>query len=339
MEEKFAYGVDYGWVSQLEAEGVTWVDEKGEKIDPLQAAINFGVDSVRLRVFVNPPKEAYWDKMEDVTCMLGYCDRQSVLSMSKRIKAAGLRLMLTIHYSDHFADPDFQDIPEAWKNEDFAGMKKRLAGHTKDILESLLAEGIEPDWIQVGNEINHGILWPVGSLKENPKQLVELINAGYDVCKEIFPECPVILHMAGLPMPDWYDPFFENFFSRGGKTDIIGFSYYPYWYQRMGSGYTGHDSQEMYREMERIYLKYKKPIMLCEIGESEEEPEKTRKLLKDAIEMIRALPDGSGIGIFYWEPEVGAAFLPDHYPLGAARQTGDKTLCFTDALKGYLDAK
>ncbi len=339
MEEKFAYGVDYGWVSQLEAEGVTWVDEKGEKIDPLQAAINFGVDSVRLRVFVNPPKEAYWDKMEDVTCMLGYCDRQSVLSMSKRIKAAGLRLMLTIHYSDHFADPDFQDIPEAWKNEDFAGMKKCLVGHTKDILESLLAEGIEPDWIQVGNEINHGILWPVGSLKENPKQLVELINAGYDACKEIFPECPVILHMAGLPMPDWYDPFFENFFSNGGKTDIIGFSYYPYWYQRMDSGYTGHDSQEMYQEMERIYFKYKKPIMLCEIGESEEEPEKTRKLLKDAIEMIRALPDGNGLGIFYWEPEVGAAFLPDRYPLGAARQAGDKTLRFTDALKGYLDAK
>ncbi len=339
MRDGFAYGVDYGWVSQLERQGVVWVNDKNEKIDPIQAAIDFGTNAIRLRVFVDPPEEAYWDKSEKETCMLGYCDKQSVLRMSKRAKAAGLKLMIDIHYSDHFADPMIQDIPAAWKGEDFAGMKQKVAEHTKDVLQLLSDNDIAPDWVQVGNEINYGILWPIGSLKENPLQLVELLNTGYDAVKEVFPACPVIVHVSGLPITDAYQAFFDNFFTNGGKTDIVGFSYYPYWYKLMYRGRDVYGKQEMYQEIERIYFKYRKPVMICEIGEAEEEPEKTRELLRNSIEALKNLPGHSGLGIFYWEPEVGAALLPDRYPLGAAQLKDEKTLCFTEAMKGYQDAQ
>ncbi len=339
MGQEFAYGVDFGWVSQLEAEGIMWTDENDIKADPIQTAVNFGVNAIRLRVFVNPPKDAYWDKSEKETCMLGYCDKESVLAMSKRVQEAGLRLMIDFHYSDHFADPMVQDIPEEWKGRSFLEIKDKVAEHTKDVLQLLCANGIRPEWVQVGNEINAGMLWPVGSLKENPDQLVSLINAGYDAVKEILPESLVILHASGLPIASGYQYFFDNFFTNGGKTDIIGFSYYPYWYKLMYGGESLFDKQHICQEMKRIYSEYKKPIMICEIGEAENEPEKTRTLLRESVEALKNLPENAGLGIFYWEPEVGADLLPDHYPLGAATLVGDKTLRFTDGLKGYLDTR
>lgn len=119
-------GVDLGWLTQLEATKVSWVDAKGEKVDPLKYMKEMGVNGVRLRVFVNPPEEAYWNKKDNERCMLGFCDIESVVRMAKRVKSEGLSLMIDIHYSDHFADPEYQDIPEAWLNEDFEGLKEKV---------------------------------------------------------------------------------------------------------------------------------------------------------------------------------------------------------------------
>lgn len=111
MKTEMAYGVDLGWLSQLEARGIHWVDAEKKEIDPLSAMKEMGADAVRLRIFVNPPKESYWTKKDGTVCMLGFCDAQSVLEVSERVKAAGMKLMLDFHYSDHFADPEYQDIP------------------------------------------------------------------------------------------------------------------------------------------------------------------------------------------------------------------------------------
>lgn len=112
MCKEFAYGADFGWVSQLEEEGVTWVDECGNRTEPVREAVRMGLNAVRLRVFVDPPSESYWAKTSDEKCMLGFCDKESVLKMAGRVKEAGLKLMIDFHYSDHFADPQYQDIPE-----------------------------------------------------------------------------------------------------------------------------------------------------------------------------------------------------------------------------------
>lgn len=336
MQNKMAYGVDLGWLSQLEARGISWVDEQKNPVDPFQAVKNMGADSVRLRVFVNPPKEAYWQKNEDTVCMLGFCDAKSVLEVSKRIKAEGMRLMIDFHYSDHFADPQYQDIPEEWKDDDSDRLTERVYQHTKDVLGLLAENEIYPEWVQVGNEINPGIMLPHGGLKENPEQLIAFLNAGYDAVKECCPECQVITHLACVNSRDWCDPFLSTFFKLGGKTDILGFSYYPYWYDM----YPSDGKPALFYNPLTYYAElYKKPVMICEVGGPETDAEGTYQLLVNTIEAVKQVPDGKGLGVFYWEPEVGADMLPDKYPLGAALCLDEHTLQFTRALTAYKDCR
>ncbi len=339
MKGDFAYGVDLGWVTQLEAQGFVWLDENEKEIDPIKAAMDMGSDSIRLRIFVDPPKDAYWVKHKEdgvvENVMLGYCDSDSVLKMSKRATDMGMRLMLDFHYSDHFADPHFQDIPEAWISDDADGLAERVYEHTREVLEKFKAAGVEPEWVQVGNEINPGILLPMGSVDEHPKDLVRFLNRGYDGVKEVFPECLVITHLAEFTDIETCEKFFGNFFENEGRTDIIGFSNYPYWY----ADYLGKDSYDhplpYYFE---LYSKYGKPIMITEIGGFDNEEEKTHDIIKETIDTLKAMPEGRGLGVFYWEPEIARDALPDGYFLGAARLLGEKKLQYTKALCAYNDS-
>ncbi|MCM1145507.1 MAG: arabinogalactan endo-1,4-beta-galactosidase [Blautia sp.] len=331
MKEKIVLGVDLGWVSQLESRGIRWVDDDGNQIDPLQAVKNMGANTVRLRVFVNPPKEAFWQKKDGSVCMLGFADKESVLEMAKRVKDMDMDLMIDFHYSDHFADPQYQDIPDAWKADDAEGLKERVYSHTKEVLTLLGENGIYPVWVQVGNEINPGILHPYGSLKENPETLVKFLNAGYEAAKECCPDCKVITHITGVYRSNWCDPFLENFFKNGGKTDVLGFSHYPYWFKVEQS------AEFLLGHLMRYEEQYHMPIMICEVGGPEEDAELTYNLIVNTIKALESLPEDEGLGVVYWEPEVGAVLLPDKYPLGAARLLDEHTLQFTNALKAYQD--
>ena len=328
-------GVDLGWLTQLEAAKVSWVDENGDKVDPLRYMKEMGVNGVRLRVFVNPPGDAYWSKKENERCMLGFCDIDSVVRMAKRVKTEGLSLMIDIHYSDHFADPEYQDIPEAWINEDFEGLKEKVTGHTVEVMTKLGEQGIVPNWVQVGNEINNGILRPVGSFRDNPEQLVELLNAGFDAVKKTSPDTKVITHLSGLPILDWLDGFLSTFTKMGGKTDIFGFSYYPYWYRLFKPAYGKHDKRVLREALEHIVSLYQKPVMIVETGEDQTQGELAKNMLQDIMEILDELPQTDDKGVFYWEPEVGKELLPDGYALGACRLVGENTLQFNEALRAY----
>lgn len=326
---QFAFGVDLGWVTQLETLGYTWVNESGEAVDAIAAAKALGADSVRLRIFVDPPKSGFWQKREDEECMLGFCDGQSVLAAAKRVKEQGMRLMLDFHYSDHFADPQFQDIPKAWENDDIEALKAHVYEHTENVLGLFRESGIEPEWVQVGNEINPGICFPMGKLDEHPDYLVEILNSGYDAVKAVFPACSVITHLACVQDQKWCVPFWDNFFRRGGKTDILGFSFYPYWYQAPS------DKQMLQECLEYYSGTYGKPVLIAEVGGLDDDVEGTKKILCDSIEACLDMKGGPGLGAFYWEPEVNRQILPDHYPLGAARLLDEKTLQYTEALSVY----
>lgn len=366
MNHEIALGADFGWLSQLESMGYRWADENGCLSDPVRAAQELGTNAARLRVFVNPPKEAFWEKPDGTRCMLGFCDAESILKMSRRIRAAGMRLLLDFHYSDHFADPQYQHIPEAWKDYPPEQMAEAVAAHTREVLQLLGSEGIVPDWVQVGNEINPGILLPCGSLKNHPGQMVQFLNAGYDAVKECCPDCLVITHTAGLLLSDVCRDFYSRFFEYGGKTDIIGLSYYPYWY-RMVLQYQEQDAKNtadnsgtesavnpigtvfqkvpdlspsaLKPELLRITKRFGKPVMIVETGDSDDEPLLTKQLLADTIRALKETAQETGMdsGIFYWEPEVCRTLLPDHYPLGAARLLKPQVLQYTEALSAYRE--
>lgn len=341
MRQNFIYGVDVGLLAQLEQQGVTWKDKNGNNVDALRALYDMGANAVRMRVFVDPPKTAIWHKPpktaygrsfgeEDV--LLGFCDEENVVKMAQRAKELGMRFMVDFHYSDHFADPVYQDIPRRWEKDDILMLTGHVQEHTIEMLSLLRQEGITVDWAQVGNEINAGILLPVGSSGEAPDKMVALLNAGYDAVKQCMPECQVVTHLSGGNDYKACCDFYDRFFKYGGRTDVLGLSYYPYWVKIV------HDENHLKKDLITISARYGKPVMLSEIGAPESEEKESYQMLRSAIRAIRDVPNGQGLGLFYWEPEVGADLLPDHYPLGAAVVTGSKEITFTKAIRAFKDS-
>lgn len=335
MSTAFAYGVDPGWASQLEQQGYRWINEAGKPEDILEISKEMGADSVRLRVFVNPPAEARWQKRENELVMLGFCDAAGVLSMAERAKAAGMRLMIDFHYSDHFADPQFQDLPEAWNGLAADGLCEKVREHTIQVLGLLKEHGILPEWVQVGNEINHGMMWPAGRFEDHPAELVRFLNAGYDAVKEVLPEARVVTHLAELNLVEENAVFFDSMFRYGGKTDVLGFSLYKYWSEMFNHPYT--KPVETY--LREYRKRYGKPVMISEVGGHYEDPQGTYDVIREGIAAAEAVSGEEGSGIFYWEPETPGNILTDAYPLGAARLVGDKTIQYTKALTAYRDAQ
>ena len=331
MRKQMVYGVDLGWATQLETMGYRWLNEAGEETDLLKALKEFGVNAVRSRVFVNPPEGAFWQKKEDEICMLGFCDALNVLKMAKRVKEQGMKLMVGFHYSNHFADPEHQDIPREWRNDTDIQLERRGADHTREGLKLFAENGACPDWVQVGNEVNNGLMWPRGSLNEAPKQLVRFLNAGYDAVKEACPDCKVITHLAEVCNREFCGAFLDNFFAEKGRTDILGFSYYPYWQQFKSN-------KDMLSEKLKVYSQvYQKPVMIAEVGGLEYDDEGSYKIVSDCVGAMAEQDGQEECGVFYWEPEAASEILPDKYPLGAAKLVGEKTLKFNQALRAYRD--
>lgn len=328
MQEKFAYGVDLGWVSQLEERGFGWTDETGRPEDGVKVCKELGANAVRLRVFVDPPRDAYWNKRPDEKVMLGYCDAQSVLAMARRVQALGLDLMLDFHYSDHFADPLFQDIPEAWKNDSDDELVQHVHDHTAAVLGLFKEAGVAVKWVQVGNEINPGMLLPRGSLKTAPEFLVRLLNAGYEAVKSVMPDTLVITHLNGVNSEGRCCPFLDNFVRQGGKADIMGFSYYPHW-----DRFTP-DKADLCTWLKNYRQRYDMPVMVVEVGGLDDDENAGYDLVRLTVE---ATKEADGLGVFYWEPDANRAAVPDGYPLGACRLVDAHTLQYTKALTAYRD--
>lgn len=48
--------------------------------------------------------------------MLGYADTKGVVYTAQRAKELGMKVSIVFHYSDHFADPQYQDVPGQWED-------------------------------------------------------------------------------------------------------------------------------------------------------------------------------------------------------------------------------
>ena len=150
---QFVRGADIGWLSQMEATGYKFYDSTGTQRDCLQILKDHGINTVRLRVFVNPST----DKIN------GHCSKTETVAMALRAKAMGMRIMIDFHYSDSWADPAKQNKPAAWANNTFTQLQTDLYNHTFDVLNDLKTNGVVPTWVQIGNEITWGMMWPEGS--------------------------------------------------------------------------------------------------------------------------------------------------------------------------------
>lgn len=295
--DDFARGADVSWLTQMESEGRKFYtrESPGQEMECMQLLRDHcGVNSIRLRVWVNPSE--YWNSIDDV------------VNKACRADSLGLRTMIDFHFSDTWADPGHQVMPVAWQGLSFEDQKKALASHVDETLSALKKAGVTPEWVQIGNETTPGMMLPVGSV-DNPVQLTELNNAGYDAVKRVFPEAKVIVHLDGGNYQWAYDRMFDILQQNGGQYDMIGMSLYPYWAEQQGeTGGWRKVSDDCIANIEHLRQKYGKPIMICEIGMPYDQAETCR-------ELISKMMTTDVEGIFYWEPQAPAGYN-DGYTLG-----------------------
>lgn len=180
----FAKGADVSWLSEMEKAGSKFYNANGAEQDCMMLLRDLGVNSIRLRVWVDPQD--------------GWSGKQDVLAKAWRAKNLGQRIMIDFHYSDSWADPGKQNIPTAWTDfkDDLQKMKAAVADHTTDVLSYLKENGIDVEWIQIGNETTTGMLWPLGLASDNNfGNYAALNNAGYDAAKAVYPEAQCIIHI------------------------------------------------------------------------------------------------------------------------------------------------
>jgi beta-galactosidase len=268
-------GADISFLPELENRGVHFSDNKGER-DAIAILKDHGFNYIRLRIFNDPARDSGYSPGK------GFCDLPHTLAMAKRVKAAGLRLLLDFHYSDYWADPGKQFKPEAWRNLDFATLLDSVYDYSCRVVEALKRQGTLPDMVQVGNEINHGMIWPDGSI-HHPDSLAALIYAGIMGVKAADPACPIMLHIALGGQNDESHFFLDNMLERQLPFDVIGLSYYPRWHGSLS---------DLRYNVDDLARQYGKDIIVVEYTQ----------LKREVNDIAFGAPDGLGKGTCIWEP-------------------------------------
>ena len=304
----FARGSDVGWLSQMESQGIKFYNNAGIQQDCLTILQGKCIDSIRLRVWVNPPA--------------GWCNKADVVKMATRAAAMGLRIMIDFHYADSWADPGKQPIPAAWAGYTLAQLSQAVSLHTVDVLSALSAAGVHPEWVQVGNETNNGMLWPagevvVGTAAANFAPFAQLINSGYAAVKSVEPNAKVVIHISNGYDNNLFRWMFDGLKAAGANWDVIGMSLYP-----STTNWTTLDTQCQANSNDMI-TRYGKPVVMSEVGMDVTDPTNSFAFLSDIIAKNSGLPGGNGLGVFYWEPESYNGW--QGYNMGAFDNTGKPT--------------
>ncbi|MCU4675781.1 glycosyl hydrolase 53 family protein [Catenovulum sp. 2E275] len=309
----FAKGADVSWITEMEYYGVNFYNDSGTEQDVLQILKDHGMDSIRLRVWVNPAN--------------GWSDINDVIVKAQRAKNAGMRIMIDFHYSDSWADPGKQYKPADWESYDINGLMSAVWWHTYDSLNALKNAGITPEWVQVGNETNNGMLWEEGKATNSMQNFAWLINSGHDAAKDVFPNTKVIVHLANCHDNANFRWIFDGINQYGAKYDVIGASAYP---TNNTSATWAQTNNQCLSNLNDMVSRYDKDVMVTEVGAPWDDAQ-AKDIIADMIAKVRQVNNGRGLGIFYWEPQ---ASNWNGYTLGAWDPNTGRP---TQALDAFLE--
>jgi arabinogalactan endo-1,4-beta-galactosidase len=323
LAASFYIGADITWVQADEARGATYSD--GTKKDILQLLKDHGFNTIRLRTFVDPKAADGYDKTN------GYGDLAHTIAFGKRIKQAGMGLLVDFHYSDNWADPGKQCVPVAWQSLTTIGaLATAVHDYTKDAITQLIAGGARPDMVQVGNETTPGMLLhrcdsggqptgsnPVAGSVSNWTNLGLLMKAGSDGVKEVDPNILVMLHIDKGGTFNTSRDYITNAKAQGVVFEVFGESCY--------TAYQGQPStwQANFTQLAAMFPTLK--FVVAEYG-----PEQ-----RAAHDVVFNLPNQQGLGSFNWEPTHAGAWNTGHVLFNASGNTYTATadLALYDQMK------
>lgn len=228
----FIKAVDVSSYPEIAAANTLYYDSNSVAVDLLAQLKNNGVNTVRLRLWVNPAS--------------GHCGFDEVKRFSQQAKSLGFHIWLSVHYSDTWADPAHQMIPNAWQGLAFDGLKDSLRAYTRRVVKEM-----QPDIIQLGNEINGGLLLPAGDMNANKANCIALLQAGSEAVRAEDAACKIMLHVAGLDVADWFCGQVAAV-----DYDVLGFSFYPMWH--------GKSLTDASAKLQALAAKYDKQWALAE---------------------------------------------------------------------------
>ena len=227
----FLAAADFSGLAFFESKGVTYKDG-GQIQDGLQILKNHGINCVRLRLWTSSPAQASTDPYNYIN------NTAYTVPLAVRVKNAGLLFSLDFHYSDTWADPAHQKIPNAWTNLTFTQLVQEMRYYNSNTIATFAVAGAMPDYVQVGNEITQGMLWPYGKVSGTGgtswTNLANLMTAAVQGIQDSsnahgYPVPKIIVHIDRGG--DWATTmwFFDNLTAQGVPFDIIGESYYPFY--------------------------------------------------------------------------------------------------------------
>lgn len=229
--EMFIKGVDASFIPEIRTTNLPFYNVENRKENMLLTLKNAGVNTIRLRIWNNP--------------INGHSNLDEVEAFAKEIKSLNMKVWLTLHYSDIWADPGAQTKPNAWSNIGFNQLVDSVYNFTHKVVSK-----INPDYIQIGNEINNGFLWPEGSIN-NLNQMIQLLQSGVKAVRNKDSKTKIIIHYAGYKNA-------EGFFNqiKTIEYDLIGLSYYPFWH--------GKSLDTLQTNLVNLNTMFKKPVVIAE---------------------------------------------------------------------------
>jgi arabinogalactan endo-1,4-beta-galactosidase len=349
MPSPFYLGADISALADIEQRGGIYMDG-AKPSDALSIFMKNGWTCFRLRLWVDPRN--------------GLNGLEYTTKLAKRIKDSGGTFMLDFHYSDWWADPQKQNKPAAWSHLDFDSLANRTESYTSNVIRTLKNAGATPDFVQIGNEITGGLLWPDAQVKV-PLSKVKVFSGDVTVISPTEPyddviqwsrllrilksaargvrsatapsdHVRIVVHIdcgGDWPVTRWY---FDHLTEAAVDFDVIGQSYYPNW----------HGTLENLRDNLRQTIdRYHKDVMVVETAYPSRDthpssaaarnmiwpltPEGQKQFLADVIKTVKDAPGGHGIGVNYWHPE--ATYIPG---APAGRRNGPDANSLFDA-KGF----
>ncbi|GAA0697473.1 glycosyl hydrolase 53 family protein [Kitasatospora atroaurantiaca] len=296
-----ARGADVSTLKKSEDKGGVYKYSNGTTGDALAILNSAGMNYVRLKVWVNPAD--------------GYNTKTQVLAMAKRAKALGMGVLIDFHYSDIWADPGSQTKPSAWSSYSLSQLNSAVYNHTYDVLNALKAQGTTADMVQIGNEINGGMLWSEGSTA-NWSNLAGFLTQGANAAKAVSSSTKVVLHLAKGGDDAGARTFFDNAVSHSVPFDVIGLSYYGYWHGPLSDLQTTLDDLASRYGKQVFVAETAYPFTLANNDSLENNIATSSQLVsgydatqagqaanfRDVLNVVEAVPNGKGLGAFYWEP-------------------------------------
>jgi len=311
----FYVGADLSYTNEMEDCGVVYLENNQPK-DPFQMFADNGCNMIRLRLWHTP---SWYDTLNTGK---RYSDLDDVRRSIRRAKDADMTVLLDFHLSDIWADPQRQLAPAAWLPvvNNLPALQDSVYNYVFQTLIALDSEGLLPEMVQVGNEVNRPIVLSpqddAAGVPMNWTRNAPLFIAGFkavrDAAKQTGKSIKSALHIADPSKT----PGLLAAFGANGVTDfdVIGMSYYWAWHKPITIAQAGNVIAQLRKQYPG------KEVMIFETGYiwTNDSNDNAGNIISETHpDYAPASPDAQyrwladltaevkrqgGSGVLYWEP-------------------------------------